>query len=188
MFMIVRKASPDDAGKIYPLLLMAMRDIVYLFIGEESDEKAQSFMEKMVSQSNNQYSWENCWVMVVDDEIVAAACVYNGTNLQQLRMPVVNQLKLLFDRDFIPEDETGVGEFYIDSVGVNPNYQGKGYGSELFKFLISEYVNKRKLVLGLLVDKDNPGAKKLYLRLGFKLVGEKVLAGKAMEHLQCSAC
>jgi len=55
----------------------------------------------------------------------------------------------------------------------------------MLRFLINEYVNNRNKTLGLLVDKDNPQAKKLYLRLGFVPVGEKTLAGKSMEHLQC---
>ena len=183
---MIRKAIAADAPKIYPFILLAMRDIIYRFIGEESDEKAKAFMEKMVSQPNNQYSWENCWVMEVDDEIVAAACVYDGAELQHLRQPVVNELNRMFGRSFTPENETAEGEFYVDTVGVNPNHQGKGYGSEFFAFLIHEYVKTKKQVLGLLVDKDNPGAKKLYVRLGFKVVGEKKLTGKAMEHLQCT--
>jgi ribosomal protein S18 acetylase RimI-like enzyme len=54
----------------------------------------------------------------------------------------------------------------------------------MFQFLIDEYVHKRDKTLGLLVDKDNPDAKKLYLKLGFEIVGEKTLVGKNMEHLQ----
>jgi len=52
------------------------------------------------------------------------------------------------------------------------------------QFLIDEYVYKSNETLGLLVDKDNPAAKKLYLKLGFEFVGNKTFAGKQMEHLQ----
>ena len=84
----------------------------------------------------------------------------------------------MFNRDFSPEDETQAGEFYIDCVGVNTVWQGKGVGSKLFDFLIDEYVHKRKKTLGLLVDNNNPKAKKLYLKLGFEITGEKILTGK----------
>jgi ribosomal protein S18 acetylase RimI-like enzyme len=35
-----------------------------------------------------------------------------------------------------------------------------------------------------LVEKENPGAQKLYLKLGFQIKGEKRLAGKLLNHLQ----
>lgn len=82
------------------------------------------------------------------------------------------------------EDETESGEFYIDCIGVNSDQQGKGIGSKALNFLIDEYVVKNHQTLGLLVDEDNPNAKRLYLKLGFKVVGRKSLAGKKMEHLQ----
>jgi len=90
----------------------------------------------------------------------------------------------MFNRDFHPEDETQAGEYYIDCVGVIPNQQGKGIGTQVFLFLINEYANQKDKTLGLLVDKKNPKAKQLYLKLGFEIVGEKILAGKKMEHLQ----
>lgn len=69
-------------------------------------------------------------------------------------------------------------------MGVDPSQQGKGIRSKVFQFLIDEYVEKNNQTLGLLVDKDNPNAKKLYLKLGFEIVGEKALVGKQLEHLQ----
>jgi predicted GNAT family acetyltransferase len=45
-------------------------------------------------------------------------------------------------------------------------------------------VSKQGKVLGLLVDDDNPKAKKHYERLCFKVVGEKWLMGKHLEHMQ----
>jgi len=57
-------------------------------------------------------------------------------------------------------------------------------GTKLLQFLIQEYVEKQGLTLGLLVDNDNPNAKRLYEKIGFRVVGEKTLVGHAMEHLQ----
>jgi len=82
------------------------------------------------------------------------------------------------------EDETHAGEFYIDSLGVSPAHQGKGIGSQLLQFVISEKVKTGGGTIGLLVDKTNPGAKRLYLNLGFVPVGEKTLLGISLEHLQ----
>jgi len=157
---------------------------VYRFIGESSAEKALRLLESLAGEPNNQYSYENCWVVASDGEIIAAAVVYDGARLSELREPVARKIASLFNRHFHPEDETQAGEFYIDCAAVDPAHQGKGTGTELFRFLINEYVHRQNKTLGLLVDKDNPDAKKLYLKLGFEAVGEKTLAGKEMEHLQ----
>lgn len=182
--MIIRKAKPEESKIIASYIFLAMKDIVYQFIGERSKEKALQFLDSLVREKNNQYSYENCWVVESETKIVATAIVYDGARLKELREPVARQIKSMFNRGFDPEDETQEGEYYMDCIGVNPDNQGKGIGSELIKFLIDEYVHKKNKTLGLLVDKDNPDAKKLYLKLGFEIVGEKTLVLKNMEHLQ----
>ena len=182
--MKIRKATIKDTPEIAIYLMLAMEDIVYGFIGEKSKEKATQFFINLISKETTQYSYENCWIAEIDNEIVAVANVYEGAKLLALRESVAKEIKSMFNRDFNPENETQAGEFYIDCFAVSPHQQGKGIGSKLFQFLIDEYVFKRNETLGLLVDKDNPNAKKLYLKLGFEVVAEKTLAGKEMEHLQ----
>ncbi|HUH51636.1 MAG TPA: GNAT family N-acetyltransferase [Flavobacterium sp.] len=180
----IRKALPTDYKAIAQCLMLAMEDIFYVFIGEHSNEKAVDFLEQLVQKKDNQYSYENCWLAVSENEVVGAGLVYDGAKLHQLRAPVAQEIKKVFGKDFNPEDETQAGEFYIDCVGVYPNQQGRGIGSAIFKFLIQEYVLQRKLTLGLLVEKNNPGAKNLYLKLGFEVMGDKILVGTHLEHLQ----
>lgn len=182
--LLIRKAKQEESKIIASHIMLAMEDIVYSFIGEKSAEKAFGFLNSLTEERGNQYSYENCWVVESGDEIVAAALVYDGARLKELREPVADKVRFMFNKEFNPEDETQSGEYYIDCVGVNSDHQGKGIGSAIFQFLIDEYVNKRNETLGLLVDRDNPNAKKLYLKLGFEIVGEKTLAGKKLEHLQ----
>lgn len=182
--MIIRKAKAEDSSVIAIHLMLAMSTIVYRFIGEDSEEKATQFLESLIRKEATQYSYENCWVVENEEGVVGVATVYDGAKLQQLRAPVAKMVKSMFHREFNPEDETQAGEFYIDCIGVHPDWQGKGIGSKILQFLIDEYVSKRNKTLGLLVDKDNPNAKRLYLKLGFESVGETTLTGKEMEHLQ----
>lgn len=182
--MNIRKAAQDDADAIVGYLFLAMQDIVFSFIGEQAPRKATDFLRHFVERENNQYSYQNCWVVEFEGEIIAAVNVYDGAELQHLRAPVISYLQQYHNVVFKPEDETQAGELYIDSLGVSPKQQGKGTGSKLLQFLIRELVANKNQTLGLLVDKENPGAKKLYLKLGFKPVGMKTLMGKLMEHLQ----
>jgi len=182
--MIIRSAKAEDTKEIAIYMMLAMNDIVYQFIGENSVERAREFLESLILRKGNQYSYKNCWIAESERGIIAVANIYDGAKLALLRLPVAETVTSMFGRDLHCEDETQAGEFYIDCVAVHPAEQGKGTGSKLFEFLIDEYVHKRNKTLGLLVDKDNPKAKKLYLKLGFDVVGAKTLMGKSMDHLQ----
>ncbi len=182
--MKIRNATKGDVGLIAKYLLSAMEDVVYKFIGRKDYNQALEFLCYFIEKENNQYSYQNCLVAEDNGEVVAAVNLYDGAKLHELRAPVAQYLKMQYGIDFKPEDETQAGELYIDSFGVCSNKQGQGIGSELLQFLIDEYVTNKGQTLGLLVDKENPKAKKLYFKLGFKPVGRKELAGKNLEHLQ----
>lgn len=181
--MIIRRAIKSDSPFIASYLLLAMEEIVYEFIGEKNHQKALDFLLYFAERENNQYSYQNCWV-AEDDEVIAAINIYDGSQLSALRKPIADYIQTYHGKEFNPEDETQAGEFYIDSFGVNPNQQGKGIGSKILQFLIAEYVVKKQQTIGLLVEENKPAAKKLYLKLGFKSVGYKMLVGEKLEHLQ----
>lgn len=184
--MLIRKAKIEDYKAIAPMLLLAMEDIFFSFIGEASTEKATQALEDLIQQKANQYSYENCWVMEKESAIIAVANVYDGARLVELRVPVALLITTQFAKDFQPEDETQTGEMYIDCLAVHPSQQGKGLGKQMVGFLIETYVHQNKKTLGLLVEHSNANAKKLYLSLGFEKVSKKTLAGKTLDHLQCS--
>lgn len=184
--MIIRKATLKDSESIATLLLLTMEDIIFNFINQNDYDTARLFLLHFVKQEKNQYSYQNCFVAEEDNQIIAAVNLYDGSRLMELRNPIIQYVRLHFNENFNPEDETQSGEIYIDSLGVDPNQQGKGIGTTILRFLIDEFVTQNQQTLGLLVEEANPQAKKLYLKLGFKPVGKKTLVGKNLEHLQFS--
>lgn len=180
-----RPAEAHDAAKIAPIMLLAMEDIVYYFIGERNLQKAVDVLTYFIAQEGNQYSYTNILVAEEDQEILGQLCLYDGGQLEQLRQPILNHLKEVYQVE-VPsaEYETQAGEIYIDTIAVSANAQGKGIGKQLLQFAIDKFVHNQGKTLGLLVDKDNPAAKKLYLNIGFKIVNELQIFKKEMEHLQ----
>jgi ribosomal protein S18 acetylase RimI-like enzyme len=182
--MLIRQATLEDAKSIAHYLLMAMEEIVYAFIGKPDATAAIDFLLHFVEQENNQYSYQNCLVVEHENSIIAAVNFYDGAKLHDLRSPIISYVRNHFNPHFNPEDETQSGEYYIDCLAVHPHYQGQGVATNLLQFLIQEYSINKKLTLGLLVEENNPSAKNLYFKLGFKRVGEKILVGKQLDHLQ----
>jgi len=182
--MQIRKATPEDTEAIALLFMLVMDSMVYRFIGEKDVHKGISFFQKFIQQKNNQYSYQNCDVAIEDNEVVGVINIYDGALLQKLRQPVLDYIHEHNNPKFIIEDETQYGEFYIDVLAVKSLYQGKGIGSRLLEHAIQEFCVEQHKTLGLLVDEINPNAKKLYLKCGFKKVGEKPLSSHNMEHLQ----
>src|SRR5688572_30392956 len=98
----IRKARVSDAEAIASCLLLAMESIIYKFIGEENEEKAGAFLTYLVKRENNQYSYQNCWVVEEGNKIIAAANIYDGARLIELRYPVLEYLKNQFGKDLNP--------------------------------------------------------------------------------------
>lgn len=182
--MQIRKATKAEAPEIASCLLLAMDTIIYAFMGTKDNAAAKAFLVHFVTQENNQYSYENCWVAVENNIVIGAINCYDGAALEVLRAPILAYLKTNYNNPIVIEDETQEGEIYIDTFGVIPDQQGKGIGSQLLGFLIEKYVVNNQKTLGLLVEEANEAAKKLYLKLGFIPVTKKTLVGKNMEQLQ----
>ncbi|MGJ8593755.1 MAG: GNAT family N-acetyltransferase [Aquaticitalea sp.] len=182
--MLIRKAALQDTNAIALLFMMVMDSMVYRFIGEHDVQKGTDFFKRFIAEDDNQYSYKNCYVLLIEDEIVGVINVYDGSKLQELRQPILTYIHEHTNPTFSIEDETQPGEYYIDVIAVTNKYQGKGIGSNLLKYVIDKFCLNDKKTIGLLVDKKNPNAKKLYMRMGFVKVGEKTLTGHEMEHLQ----
>lgn len=185
--MTIRKAVKEDAAFIAPYLLLAMKNSIYKKIGDKDYKEAEELLLHFVKRENNQYSYENCLVAEDEGQVQGAVNIYDGARVKELREPVLEYIEKHFNEYLEPEEETQAGEFYIDSVGVNPDYRGKGAGTKMLQYLIEDYVEKKNQTLGLLVGEDNTVARRLYSKMGFKPVGKKVLRGKEMMHLQIAA-
>ncbi|TYR32702.1 GNAT family N-acetyltransferase [Sphingobacterium phlebotomi] len=184
--MRIRKALPTDAIAIAPIMLTAMEEIIYYFIGEQDRHKAITFLAYHIARSGNQYSYEYIIVAEEDGNIIGQICLYPGDALEQLRAPILSYLYTHFKRQPDLGNETQTGEVYIDTLAVSAAAQGKGIGKKLLLYAIDFFVHRQKEVLGLLVDKENPKARKLYLNMGFKPVKDVHVFGKELEHMQYS--
>lgn len=182
--MKIRPAVVSDKDIVPELMLQAMEEIVFTFIGTHDIEQAIAFLTKFFEQTNNQYSFENTFV--IEDEhqnILGSLTAYNGDDLEQLRAPVMQYIKEHYGISLNPENETNGKEYYLDTVSISASEQGKGIGSLLLKHGIDYAKQNNYSQVGLLVDLDNPHAQRLYERLGFQLGEQIELIGGNYNHM-----
>lgn len=188
----VRDAVREDAPDVARMILLAwpVEEFLKMNPGMTQDDFT-CFIRKFVEADGNLYShlYTSVAVLVSDDgteRIVGAMNGYDGALYRTLKQPVLDAMKESFGsgNDFASVVETEAGEFYLDSVGVDPSMRSRGIGSMLFDAMIQRAVRSGFKVVGLIVDEDKPKAEALYLRLGFRTVGFRDFLGHRMKHMQ----
>ena len=184
-------ASIEQAESIASLIMLAMNhECCQNFAGPSHTlEDFHRMMTALVGRDDSQYSYRNAMVALDDNTtdghpVVAGVIVgYDGADLHRLRETFLQAAKEFLGQDFRGMvDETQAGEYYIDSLAVNESFRHQGLATLLLKKLIDQKGQKQPI--GLLVDKGNPGAERLYRSLGFKYVNDTTWGGHEMRHLQ----
>lgn len=181
--MSIRPARKSDHKSVAPLIVQAMDDLAKKFTQADDLTLAIPVFEYFFQSEENQYSYDNTLVYEENGKIIGSITGYDGSKLDELRTPFLDHLLDNFGFEQIPENETEDGEFYLDTVSVSINHQGKGIGRKLIEAMIQHAKEKGFDKVGLLVNLENPSAKKLYERIGFKTMKTKKLMGGQYEHL-----
>ena len=181
---MIRPAIPGDVNEVIPLILQAIEDIAFVLSGTADVDKTTKILSEFFKQSGNRLSYEQTLVMEENGELVGMAIVYDGAEAAALNFPVEQAaVKKSGKPDYKIPIEPEVSEFYLDAVGVLPRCQGRGYGSALVEAGCNRARRQGHKRFALLVDLENPPAKRLYDRLGFRVDGAKWLAGKEYYHM-----
>lgn len=181
---MIRKAKPEDAEQVVPLMLQAMGELAMKFAGSDHPQTINKLFQHFFKLPGNQYSFENTLVYIKGKTVLGSINAYDGAKLDMLRKPFLNYPKgngtSILNNS---EPETATGEFYIDTVSVKPETQGKGIGKQLIKAGINLGKTLGHHSIGLLVEQDNDRAFKLYQNMGFVTQNEKQFMGGMYHHM-----
>ena len=178
---MIRKATKEEAVQIAELFMLAWPVEEILESNGLTYGQLQESMTTIAAAEETIYSYENTIVAEVDGKVVGAMCAYDGADYQRLKQPIVDVLGA--DSGFAQLKETEAGEFYLDSVGVLPEYRGRGVASSLFEAQCERAASLGHKIAGLIVDVDKPQAEALYARLGFTYRDNKDFFGHTMKHM-----
>ena len=184
----IEQAQISQASDIARLIMEAMNyECCLYFAGEEHGLSGfHQLMTDLVCRTDSQYSYLNTLVALNAQRDVVGVCTsYDGAELHQRRTAFVQGCLARFNRDFgNMDDETAAGELYVDSLAVDARYRGKGIAKELLRATVQRAKFLQLPAVGLLVDKGNPKAERLYTSVGFQYVDDNQWGGHAMRHLQ----
>ncbi|MBD5242683.1 MAG: GNAT family N-acetyltransferase [Bacteroides sp.] len=188
MDIVIRDARKGDASMLARVIMMGVgEEISKEFAGpDHSLDDVHRVFTRLCEMEDSQYSYRNSLVATSPDGEFAGGIIgYDGAMLYALRKAFfrVAEEELGYSLEGEISDETSPDEYYFDSLAVMPQWRGHGVASLLLQAMAKRAELSGK-PCGLLVDKDNHSARRLYERCGFEYVGDRPFAGVMMDHLQ----
>lgn len=169
-----RLAMKSDAKEAADYIHLAIHDIAEALTGEKETEKIRNVLSDLFHQENNRLSYQNSIVAEVDGNVAGILVAYSGDDAEKLDRPILERLKKKGKNHIESFDqEADKGDYYIDTVSVGPDFQGRGIGTILIQKAEQVAQDKGFTRVTLNVAEDNPGAKRLYEKLGY--MKEKVI-------------
>ena len=185
--MKIRPANPDDLKKLIELemiIIDSMETKLYQKLGAEKSKDL--LYEASELDPVGRYNYKRAIVAQEKDEIVGIVYGFPSEDekIVNIKLDQITQEKYNTNDQFFPDQESIGDEWYLDSLVVDPKFQGKGIGSLLLKSLPKIVKSTGKTLIGLNVDDFNPRAKKLYLKSGFHEVNRIKIGSHNYSHMQ----
>lgn len=193
--MRIINARKTDASLIADAIVAAIGDELADNLAGDNNTRqdVHDLFMRLAEREDTQYSYLNSRIALSDDGSPMGVCVsYDGADLKSLRRPFFEDAIETFGWNLSSEEidslpgETTPDEYYLDTLMTLPEYRGRGVARALIVDAASK-AHRAGKPLGLLCDKENTQARRLYDAAGFAVVGERPFAGHLMDHLQLSA-
>ena len=184
---MIRFAKKEDGAAVAKLILVILKDMELDFLEEFGEEQALEAIAACFEDPTYRFGYARGLVEEIDGEIAGAVFGYPANKEAIIDLPLQKYLRAQGIEDEVQmfiDPEAFTNEWYLDSIAVDERFRGQGIGSKLLTAVDRLATHEGVKVIGLNVDKANPNAKRLYLRDGFKDVGEIVISGHVYDHMQ----
>jgi ribosomal protein S18 acetylase RimI-like enzyme len=187
----IRSANPDDAHLASQLTHLSMGELAdYLFgiVHLSVDE----LLAGLFSLKGNRFSWNITDIVNWNDEPAGMLVSFPGWEITRRNLSIgiglfklcglLDLLRLAVRAMSVAEGiETYRDEYYVSNLAVFPALQGRGIGSFLLAYAEDKAQSAGLKKCSLIVDTENPGARRLYERCGYQVVFTKTYTGPAAE-------
>ena len=176
---IVRPARPDDAVVAAVLLNLSMGNTAQLLIDDEGGRSPADLLAALFLH-RGRFDYRLGTIMELDDAVAGLLVSFPASGLVMLDLltgfsllslmgwrGVVRLRQRTLPLAFMREAERG--EYYISNIGVLPEFQRRGCGTQLMAFAEEQARGRGLKRCSLIVDENNFGAVRLYRRLGYEI-------------------
>ncbi|KNF08941.1 acetyltransferase [Gottschalkia purinilytica] len=166
--MSIRPGKKEDNIYVPKLILNAIGDIAKVFTGYEKEDDIIDTIGKFYQIDECRFSYKNTIVYEKDKKVVGVILGYYSKDVDNLDIPIINHLRKKGIKRDTFDEEFFENEYYIDTVSVNPNYQGRGIAKKLIRAMEDKAKKLEHHTISLIVDINKENAYRLYEKLGYK--------------------
>ena len=170
--MVLRPARPGDCRRIAELFRISSDGVAdYVWSTLQADYPGASLIEigaRRYARENTAFSYQNCLVAERDGAVIAMLHAYliapsDGPGADADVDPVLRPYAEL----------EAPGSLYISGIAVAPDWRGQGLGTQLLAAARERAQQLGCHALSLICFAHNAGARRLYEREGFTVVGRR---------------
>lgn len=185
---MIRPAQEKDASSVIDLVLIVLKDMELSIFERLTEVEVKSLlMEAYINEPDHRYGFHNALVKEINQQIAGVLFSYPHSIEETIDEGFINTLLsngLTADYRLFHEKETFKNEWYLDTLVTSIDYRGLGVAGELLDAVCELAKENNYNTVGLNVDKINEHAKQIYLKKGFKSIGEITISNHLYEHLQ----
>jgi len=176
----IRAAEPADADFAASMIYLSMDSLAdHLF--DMKTDVIQTMIEKLYARNAGRFGYGSAFVAEFESESVCLLIAPRGDRVNRLNLETIPHLiaVLGFTKaiGFVWRAVTLPGgreaeddELYIANLGILPSMQGRSFGAQLLAYA-EQFARENNLMkCSLIVGWDNTSARRLYERVGYKVV------------------
>ncbi|MDT7016272.1 GNAT family N-acetyltransferase [Latilactobacillus curvatus] len=183
---MIRQATVADAKSVLPIINIVFEEMEMPLFQKIPLEDLFGILEQAFAMPEYRYSYANTLVYEEDGQVLGIVVGFpeeKEAHIDDALAPLFPQIGLPETTRFFTDKEAQPEEWYLDTLAVAEHAQGHGVGTKLLKALPDYLKARGEKKISLSVDLQNPGAKKLYERMGFVKQGDLMIGDHQYDHM-----
>ena len=158
---LIRAATKEDAAFVAANVMRS--------VGNEAPSPLWiDTMTEICTHEDTLYSYRHSCILEVGGELAGSLTAYDGAIYAKARALTFGLFSARTGNSPVQADfETGSGEFYLDSLGLLPQFRGHGLGKLLIRDALDRAYARGFRLATLIVETDHPRLIAYYTSTGF---------------------
>lgn len=189
-----RPAQPDNARQAAQLIFETFPKMATYVIGLGDARRAKKILTEIFAEAGHRFSYQFTELVYQGGEVVGMFIAYPGQGLTKKGWHLAKALLkhytitekitlILRSLPLIFIQEAAADEYLLSNLAVKKGQRSQGIGAQILKQVEAQALQAEYRRLALMVDIDNPDARRFYQEHGFKVKALHLEADKRVKHL-----